>query len=182
MKNLTKYCLFVIILLISTIIYFSLIKHDNNITAFECILIGFISSALVVLFTEFLNNSEMKNKFKNLAGDWKEYNISGRKISVDSQADVKIKYIKNNILKVNVTHDDENKRTWTGYIIMNKDNFNIGKIIWHYQLDKNNEHEFGIKNILLPKNDFDLKNDYIYCISENYQNNKYGNVVWKRES
>ena len=59
------------------------------------------------------------------------------------------------------------------------------EIVFHYKKeeDKENEHEFGTKEILVPKelNNSDKEFDYLYLIGINYADKKeYGKTILRR--
>ena len=156
---------------------------------------GVYASTLVVLIFEFIQEYRLYKRLNFLGGDWEEFGIKDRFLD-GPIAKGKIIYNGGNALTIELTHDN---RKWTGEIIVNKDYPHIGTISWAYVPDSGQDHEFGVKEIIIPteRNKKDHKYLYFYLLPVNHSmnlmgelrddkkivlsNSDYGKVVWRKE-
>ncbi|MDP3468479.1 MAG: hypothetical protein Q8S11_09105 [Daejeonella sp.] len=156
---------------------------------------GAYASTLVVLIFEFIQEYRLFKRLNLLTGDWEEFGIQDR-FSDGPIANGKIIYNGGNSLTIELAHDN---RKWTGEIIVNKDYPHSGTISWAYVPDSGQDHEFGLKEIIIPteRNKTDGKYLFLYILPVNHSMNlmgelredkkivlsssDYGKVVWRKE-
>jgi len=159
------------------------------------ILQGAYASTLVVLIFEFIQEYRLYKRLNFLTGDWEEFGIQDRFLK-GPIAKGKIIYNGGNSLTIELSHDN---RKWTGEIIVNKDYPHTGTISWAYLPDSGQDHEFGVKEIIIPteRNKTDDKYLFLYLLPVNHSMNlmgelrddkkivlsssDYGRVVWRKE-
>ena len=166
MKGIITWIIFGIAATITAGLYFALISDCYQSTTLDNVIIGVYASGLVVILIQLISKIRMYNNYHYLQGDWEECGLKGRQLQ-DVLGDGKIRYRKNNVLTIQLTHD---QRTWRGQIIMSKDYQHRGHIVWHYDPLTDQEHEFGIKELLVPeeRNKVDSQYDYLYLVGVNY--------------
>jgi len=198
MKGIITWIAYSIIATTITALFFLRLSTYCNSITLDNIVIGIYASGLVVILTQLILKIRMYSNYHHLQGNWDEHKLEGRNLTKILGYGT-IKYIKDNVLSIKLTH---NQRTWRGQIIMSKDYPHTGHIVWHYDTTTENEHEFGLKELLVPteRNMLDNKYDYLYLLGINYaqkmtgriekynQHHKvilndvgYGKVVWVRE-
>lgn len=159
------------------------------------ILQGAYASTLVVLLFEFIQEYRLYKRLNILNGEWEEYGIKDRFL-VGPIAKGKITYNGGNSMTIELSHDN---RKWAGEIIVNKDYPHIGTISWAYIPDSGQDHEFGLKDFIIPteRNKADDKYLFFYLLPVNHSMNlmgelrdnkqivlsssDYGKVVWRKE-
>jgi hypothetical protein len=159
------------------------------------ILQGAYASTLVVLMFEFIQEYRLYKRLNILEGNWEEFGIKDRFLD-GPIAKGKITYNGGNSLTIELSHHN---RKWSGEIIVNKDYPHIGTISWAYVPDFGQDHEFGLKDIIIPteRNKVDGKYLFLYLLPVNHsmdlggelRDNKeivlstssYGKVVWRKE-
>ena len=159
-----------------------LIETCCNFGKFELVnglFIGILSSVLatiIVLTIQYLHRkSVFKKKFLILEGEYEGYGYSDSyptKLNTnESQSNASIKYIERNKLKIYVKHDE---RKWTGDLIMESENF--GTIVWKYDSEKADEHNFGFKRCYVWK-DNDANKLFLYLIGESQLDGTYNGLL-----
>jgi hypothetical protein len=135
---------------------------------------GAYASTLVVIIFEFIQEYGLYKRLNNLNGNWEEFGIENRFLN-GPIANGKIMYKGGNSLTIELTHDN---RKWTGEIIVNKDYPHIGTISWAYVPDSGQDHEFGLKEIIIPteRNKVDNRYLYFYLLPVNHSMNLTGEL------
>lgn len=131
------------------------------------LLIGAITSSLVVFLVTAYDRFRWYRAFIPLAGGWEEYEFdenNGRKLKPAKSGHACIHHFSENNLSLQLTQEKD-KRVWNGQIIMSKEYPHTGRIVFHYEAMHENEHEFGLKEIIC-RSDYDC--DCLYLISINY--------------
>ena len=166
-----KIALYVLLIVLSSIVfYFFSNSHCHYCyETLQDIGLGIYVSILAVLLVEIIKEAKMIFEYFSLEGKWEEYEFdkdNGRLLIVSNKkGDAQIIYEESNVLTISLTETAEPaKRKWLGKLIMNKDYMQTGKIVFHYRKEDNreSEHEFGTKEILIPKelNNSDKEFDY----------------------
>jgi len=194
----TKLCRPIIIAVIATIIVVC-----GHLPTYPCdlkliilnVIQGAYASTLVVLIFEFIQEYRLYKRLNLLTGEWEEFAIENRFL-VGPIARGKIIYSGGNSLTIELTHDN---RKWTGEIIVNKNYPHSGTISWAYVPDSEQDHEFGLKEIIIPteRNKTDVEYLFLYLLPVNHSMNlmgelsvdkkivlsssAYGKVVWRKE-
>lgn len=186
-----KVALYIILIILSSIVFWIFSKYYCHCydKILDDIVLGIYVSVLVVLFIETVKEIKMIFEYSSLEGQWEEYEFDKQNCRLllvsNKKGDVRIIYEGSNVLTITLTQNDDNRK-WLGKLIMRKDYIYIGKAVFHYEKETNkeNEHEFGTKKILIPKelNNSDKNFDYIYFIGINYGNKAdYGRTVLRRK-
>lgn len=138
------------------------------------ILQGAYASTLVVIFFEFIKEYRLYVRLNFLDGDWEEFGIKDRFL-VGPIAKGVLTYHGGNVIHIELFHDT---RKWTGEIIVDKDYPHIGTVSWAYVPDAEQEHEFGLKEIIIPteRNKTDKKYYYFYLLPVNHSMNLLGEL------
>jgi len=156
---------------------------------------GVYASIIIVLAIEFNQKLKLFRRLNKLEGLWEEFGIENRFLK-GPIASGKIRYNGGNSLYIELRHDS---RMWSGEIIINKDHPHSGIISWSYHPDTGQEHEFGLKELIIPteRNRNDSEYIFLYLIPVNFtdgflgelrQDNTiyvgpygYGKVVWRKK-
>jgi hypothetical protein len=131
------------------------------------LLIGAITSSMVVFLVTAHDRVRWFRAFAPLAGGWEEYEFdknNGRKLEPVKSGHACISHQSENTLSLRLTQEKD-KRVWDGQIIMSKEYPHTGRIVFHYEAMPDDEHEFGLKEVIHRS---DEAYDYLYFVSINY--------------
>lgn len=122
-----------------------------------------VAASIIYLIECFLRKSRNRNKFIKLEGKYDGYGYKEYDLIKDKpQSRAKIKYYKDNLLKISVSYGNKYSRSkWVGIITMELDNY--GSIIWYYKIKEGQKfedrHSFGGKKLVVRE---EKKKLYLY--------------------
>lgn len=160
------------------------IYHDPIISG---LLSSFLAAIFIYIWENFRQKNKSQKKFGKAHGEYKGFGyIAPTKtlcIKPEPQTQAKVTYLKENLLKIEVTEFPNKKEyRWTGIISMELENY--GTISWKYELYNGeildeNKHKFGLKKIIINEDD---KNIYLYVAEINLINSEeFGREIFKRK-
>lgn len=166
---------------------------DDNLKVWDAVFDALYYSIAIPIAFQVVSAFKQFLDYHKLIGHWDEFiteQDNGRKIAFNtSTGNVVVKYIDGNILKVVkkkvVKKRNSIDRKWKGVLVMGEDNPKEGKLNYYYPDTKNDEHEFGSKQVIFTK---DKRYDYLYLIDLNLGGNvnmktgtpDYGKSVLRR--
>jgi len=113
--------------------------------------VGFLSSLLASLLERRSQMARTKRlqaeKYGKMAGKYQGFTFeasNGRKLSTEPKSTAEITYLKANLLKIRLDHDD---RSWEGLITMEMEQY--GSLVWKYLNSIQEEYEFGFKRCII---------------------------------